>query len=185
MAVSHDSRAVKRYAAAIFSLADKQQELDATFTSLQRVKSTFADSPQLMEILTHPRVTHQQKKEIINRIFGDNIQVSVLHLLILMLEKGRIAQSPYIASEFERLLRLHRHESKGEVVSAVPLTDTQIEHLKNRLSQVTGLSVQLDTHVDKSLIGGLVIRVGDRMIDSSVASQLASLRERFKQAKIA
>jgi F-type H+-transporting ATPase subunit delta len=184
MAVSIDSRVVKRYAGALFALANQHQDLDQTSAGLQAVKSTFDANPQLMVILLHPRVAQAKKQDILRRVFGGQLKDEVLHLLLLMLEKDRTAQIPYIANEFDRLLQLHRKEAEGEVVSAVPLSDAQTNLLVQQLHGITGFKVHLQKRVDEALLGGLVVRVGDHLINSSVANQLNLLKERFKQVKV-
>jgi F-type H+-transporting ATPase subunit delta len=79
---------------------------------------------------------------------------------------------------------LHRKEATGEVVSAVPLSEAQNNQLAEQLLRVTGFKVRLQHKVDSSILGGLVVRVGDHLIDSSVATQLNLLKERFKQVKV-
>jgi len=184
MAASVDSRVVKRYAGAIFELAQKHGDLDQTFAGLQGVRDAFKSNPQLMVTLLHPRVSQVKKEDILRRLFGNQFKREVLHLLLLMVRKDRTAQIPYIAAEFDRLLQLHRKEADGEVISAVPLSDAQTSLLVQQLHDITGFKVNLQKKVDPSLLGGLVVRVGDHMINSSVANKLNLLKERFKQVKV-
>lgn len=184
MASSVDSRVVKRYAGALFALALRHDNLDAVETGLHAVRDAFKANPQLMIVLLHPRIALAKKEEILRRIFGEQVKDDVLHLLLLMAEKDRTSQIPFIAAEFDRLLRLHRKEATGEVVSAVPLSETQNSQLAEQLLSVTGFKVRLQHKVDPSILGGLVVRVGDHLIDSSVATQLNLLKERFKQVKV-
>jgi F-type H+-transporting ATPase subunit delta len=184
MASSVDSRVVKRYAGALFALALKHDNLDAVETGLHAVKDAFKASPQLMIVLLHPRISQAKKEEILRRIFGDQVKDDVLHLLLLMAQKDRTSQIPFIAAQFDRLLQLHRKEANGEVVSAVPLSEAQNSQLTEQLLRVTGFKVRLQHKIDPSILGGLVVRVGDHLIDSSVATQLNLLKERFKQVKV-
>ena len=184
MKSSVDSRVVKRYAGALFALALKHDNLDAVEVGLHAVRDAFNANPQLMIVLLHPRIAQAKKEEVLTRIFGEQVKEDVLHLLLLMAQKDRTSQIPFIASEFDRLLQLHRKEAIGEVVSAVPLSDAQNKQLAEQLLRVTGFKVRLQHKVDPALLGGLVVRVGDHMIDSSVATQLNLLKERFKQVKV-
>ena len=184
MASSVDSRVVKRYAGALFALALSHDNLDAVEVGLHAVKDAFKTNSQLMTVLLHPRIGQLKKEAILHRIFGDQVKADVLHLLLLMARKDRTSQIPFIATEFDRLLQLHRKEATGEVVSAVPLSETQASQLKEQLLQVTGFKVRLQHKVDPSLLGGLVVRVGDHLIDSSVATQLNLLKDQFKQVKV-
>lgn len=184
MAASVDSRVVKRYAGALFALANQHQDLDQTSSGLQAVKSVFEANPQLMVVLLHPRIAQAKKEEILRRIFSGQLKEEVLHLLLLMAQKDRTAQIPHIANEFDRLLQLHRKEASGEVISAVPLSEAQTTLIAEQLHAITGFKVRLQQHVDEALLGGLVVRVGDHMINNSVANQLNLLKERFKQVQV-
>ncbi len=176
MASSVDSRVVKRYAGALFALALQHDNLD--------VNDAFRATPQLMIVLLHPRIGQSKKEDILKRIFGEQVKADVLHLMLLMAQKDRTSQIPFIAAEFDRLLQLHRKEASGEVVSAVPLNEAQNSQLTEQLLRITGFKVRLNHKLDPSILGGLVVRVGDHMIDSSVATQLNLLKERFKQVKV-
>ena len=184
MASSVDSRVIKRYAGALFALALEHNNLDAVETGLHAVTDAFKANPQLMIVLLHPRIAEAKKEEILKRIFGEQVKVDVLHLLLLMAQKDRTSQIPFIAAEFDRLLQLQRKEAAGEVVSAVPLSDQQVRMLTEQLLRVTGFTVRLQQKVDPAILGGLVVRVGDHLIDSSVATQLNLLKEQFKQVKV-
>lgn len=184
MVSSVDSRVVKRYAGALFALALAHDNLDAVETGLNAVRDAFKANPQLMIVLLHPRIGQSKKEAILRRTFGDQVKTDVLHLLLLMAQKDRTSQIPFIATEFDRLLKLHRMEATGDVISAVPLSETQNSQLTEQLLRVTGFKVRLQHKVDPSILGGLVVRVGDHLIDSSVATQLKLLKERFKQVKV-
>lgn len=184
MAASVDSRAVKRYAGALFALANQHDALDQVSSSLQTVNAAFDANAELMVVLLHPRIAESKKIRVLQDLFAGKIKDEVLHLLLLMMEKGRTAQIPYISKEFEHLLQYHRKEADGQVVSAVPLSEVQTQQLRDQILSITGFKVNLQQQVDKSLLGGLIVRVGDHMIDSSAASQLNLLKENFKQVKV-
>lgn len=102
----------------------------------------------------------------------------------MLVEKDRADIIPNVASEFARLLDEHRKEANAEAISAVPLTGEQKAHLENQLQAATGYKVRLKTRVDENILGGLIVRVGDKLIDASVATRLAQLRNKLKQVKV-
>ena len=185
MASSVDSRVVKRYAGALFALSLEHDNLDAVETGLHAVKDAFHANPQLMIVLLHPRIDQAKKEEILHRIFADQVKTDVLHLLLLMAQKGRTSQIPFIATEFDRLLQLHRKEATAQVTSSIPLSETQNSQLADQLLRITGFKVRLQHKVNPAILGGLVLRVGDHLIDSSVATQLNLLKEQFKHVRVA
>jgi F-type H+-transporting ATPase subunit delta len=117
--------------------------------------------------------------ELVIGAIGTSVSRPVLNLILLLLRRGRIEDLPRVAAEFRRL----DHERKGittaTVISALPLEADEVRALTTRLEQSTGGHVELDVKVDPSLLGGLVVRVGDRMIDGSVRGRLERLRNRL------
>jgi F-type H+-transporting ATPase subunit delta len=89
-----------------------------------------------------------------------------------------------VAAEFKRLLDEHRREIDAEAVTAIALSPAQQEALLQRLQTATGYTVRLKTRVDESILGGLIVRIGDKLIDGSVRSRLEMMREQLKQAKV-
>jgi F-type H+-transporting ATPase subunit delta len=102
-----------------------------------------------------------------------------MNLIGLMLRRGRIDQLPRIAAEFRRLDDARQGITVATATSAAPLTPDEQTALMGRLEQMTGGRVRLDVQVDPSLLGGLIVRVGDRLIDGSVRGRLERLRNRL------
>ena len=103
----------------------------------------------------------------------------MLNLIGLMLRRGRIQELPRLAAEFRRLDNARQGITVATAISAAPLTQDEIRALTERLEEFTGGRVELDVQVDPSLLGGLVVRVGDRMIDGSVRGRLERLRNQL------
>lgn len=177
-------RAARRYAQALFMLSLERNEVDAIADGLHEVAQVAAGSPDLMNVLHHPRITRARKKDVLSKIFAGGIRPDIEHFLFLLVEKDRAIIIPQVASEFRRLLDEHRREMDAEAVSAVALTSAQEEALLNRLQTATGYKVRLKTSVDESILGGLIIRLGDKLIDGSVRASLQLMREQLKQAKV-
>ena len=184
MAATQDFRAARRYAGALFNVAVARKEEDEVAQNLTMVTSVASQSGELMGVLHHPRITRERKKEILHHVFGGQVRPDVEHLLLMLVEKDRASIIPNVASEFARLLDTHRGEADAEVVSAVPLTSEQITQLEVQLQAATGFKVRLKTRVDESILGGLVVRVGDKLIDASVATRLSQIGNRLKQVKV-
>ena len=184
MAATADFRAARRYAGALFNVAVARQEVDEVAQNLATVTSVVTQSSDLLGVLHHPRVTRERKKEILHHVFGGQVRPDVEHLLLMLVEKDRASIIPNVASEFARLLDTHRNEADAEAVSAVPLTPEQISQLETQLQNATGLKVRLKTRVDENILGGLIVRVGDKLIDASVATRLSQIGNRLKQVKV-
>jgi F-type H+-transporting ATPase subunit delta len=181
---SLDLRAARRYAGALFNLAEKRGEVDAVQENLKMVTNVAEKSPELMAVLHHPRITRARKKELLHHIFEGNVREDVEHFLFLLVERDRASIIPAVVREYSRRVDEYRGEVNAVAATAQPMSAEQIAALKARLEQATGLKVRLQTHVDEHLLGGMVVRVGDRMIDASIASRLQAIRDQLKKTKV-
>lgn len=181
--MSSDLRAARRYAGALFQLARERNELDEVAAGLREVAQVATQSRELMNVLRHPRITRERKKELLHKVFG-GVRADIERFLFLLIEKDRAAILPDTSREFDRLLDEHRGEADAEAITAAPLSETQRSALLSRLEASTGLKIRLVTRVDESILGGLIVRVGDHLIDGSVASRLRLIKEQLKQAKV-
>ena len=184
MAATTDFRAARRYAGALFNVAAARNEEDQVAENLSMVTSVATQSNELMGVLHDPRITRGRKKEILHHVFGGQVRPDVEHFLLMLVEKDRASIIPNVASEFARMLDAHRGEADAEAVSAVPLTSEQIAQLETQLQAASGFRVRLKTRIDPNILGGLVVRVGDKLIDASVATRLSQIGSRLKQVKV-
>jgi len=137
-----------------------------------------------MTMLHHPLIAQDRKKELLAQVFGGEIQSDVQNFLFLLVEKDRASIIPNVAREFARLVDEYRRVADAEVVSAVPLTSEQTAAILQQLQASTGYTIRLQTRVDETIVGGLVIRVGDKLMDGSVATRLQTMREGLKRTKV-
>jgi len=179
-----DSRATRRYARALFQAAINGQQLDAVAENLDAITQATRTSPQLMNVLRHPRITRERKRDLLHHIFEGRVQPVVENFLFLLIEKDRSGVIPNVAEQFRELLDEYRREMDAEAISAVPLTDSQTQALRAQLETTTGYKIRLETRVDDSMLGGLVVRVGDKLYDGSLATQLQRMEEQLRQVKV-
>jgi len=177
-------RVARRYAGALFQVARDRNEVDEVGRSLDEVTAAAQADPELLAVLDHPRITREHKRELLRRLFESTVHVDVARFLMLLIDHDRAAVLPAIGQEYRRLVDEFRHELEVHAVSAVPLTDRQIAALRERLQTATGGTLRLTTSVDESILGGLVVRVGDQLVDGSVASRLRGLRDQLKRVKV-
>jgi F-type H+-transporting ATPase subunit delta len=181
---SGDMRAARRYARALFRTALGHGEVDEVAQSLGIVTTAAAQSPELMAVLHHPRITRQRKQELLQQVFEGRVRPDVEHFLFMLVEKDRAVIIPNVAEQFLRMLDEYRREMDAEALTAIPLSQAQKDALRRQLEAATGYTVRLTTRIDESILGGLVVRVGDRMFDGSVTTQLQTIREQLKQVKV-
>lgn len=169
--------AARRYAEAIFGLAQQDQSYDAWAADLDALGSLL-DVPMAEKALTSPAVTSAQKLQFIKT------EIPTLHpaannLVALLMHRGRFTLLPEIAAAYRELLNRARGIATAHVTTAVPLDDSTRDQLGQRLASYTGQQVQLETSVDPNIMGGVVARIGDTLIDGSVRGRLESLRRRL------
>lgn len=171
------------YAEALLAAADKAGVADLAVEQLdQLVSNVLLEHPQLASAFASPRVSVEEKSRILDRLFSDKLDPMVLRFLKVVAARGRLGYVQYISSAARTL----RDESLGRkvarVTSAVPLDDALRNQVVERLSASLNSQIVLRERVDPSLIGGLVIRVGDTVYDSSVAGRLNGMAKKTQQA---
>ena len=181
-ATSLTSGAAGRYSTALFELAREAGELDRTEADLNQLAEALEGSPELNELIRNPVYTRAQQEKGMGAI-GDRMGLSPLvrNVVALMAQKRRLFALPQMIAQFRALLAEHRGEVTAEVTSAHPLSDAQRDALAEKIKSSTGRDVKLNVQVDESIIGGLVVRVGSRMIDSSIRAKLARLQNAMRE----
>lgn len=173
-----------RYAVAIFELAEDSGDLDTVANHLGQLKEAIAGSDDLSRLISSPIVSRDEQAAAMAAICDKmEIGAPVSSMIGLMAMKRRLFALPDVISVFEALLADHRGIVPAEVSSALPLTDAQREDLEATIKKSVGADIALDVTVDESLIGGLVVKVGSKMIDTSIRSKLAALQTVMKEAR--
>jgi F-type H+-transporting ATPase subunit delta len=170
--------AARRYAEAVFQLATREGAHDAWAADLTTAVELVGDE-RVAQIVSNPSVPLTVRSATLERLLGKRISPLALNLVRLLDQRGRLRLLPAIAAEYTRLLDALRGVVAATVTSAAPLEKDEVAALAARLEAMTGGSVKLATAVDPSLIGGLTVRVGDRMIDASVRGRLERLRDQL------
>jgi F-type H+-transporting ATPase subunit delta len=172
-------RVAKRYAAALMAAAAGAGEVDRIAADIDSVARTIAGSRGLVLLLKSPVVSIEKKTGIFRELFEKRIGALPMEFLRLMIAKRREGIIPAMIAEFGRL----RDEREGivnvQVTSAHELSSSQQQLLGSRLEGMTGKKVRLQLSRDGSLKGGLLVRIGDTVMDSSIKRQLELLREQF------
>ena len=178
-------RIARRYARALFATAQARERLDETLRDLQTVQQSAEELPELGEWLVHPLIPPDRKKNLLHQIFDEQVDALVVNFLCLLMDKERGPALEGVVAEFQRLLNQERGIVPAHVRTAIALTDEEQQALDDRLREWTGAQeIQLHPEVDTDLLGGAVIQVRGRLIDGSVRSRLATMRERLKQVRV-
>lgn len=170
-----------RYAAALFELAEEKKQLDAVEASLAKVKSALADSDEFAALTTSPLVGRDEAMAAVHSVAGSlDLDPLTTKFLGTLAENRRLTQLGDAIRAFGAIAAQYRGEANAEVATAHPLSDQQVEALKAKLKSLAGRDVNIDMRVDPALLGGLVVRMGSRMIDGSLRTKLNSLATAMK-----
>ena len=175
--------AAGRYATALFELAGEAGTLDQAEADLTTLQAALSDSADLSDLIKNPLYTRAQQGDAMSAIC-DAMGVSglVKNVVGLMAAKRRLFALPEMIAGFQALMADHRGEMTAEVTAARPLSDAQTAALAAQIKGAMGKDVKLNVTVDESIIGGLVVKVGSKMIDSSIRSRLNALQNVMKEA---
>ena len=168
--------AAKEYARALLELAAAENETADVEEQLRAVVQTCHDSDYLGKIFYHPQVPIAAKKDMVQKLFRPVLAGFVGNFLLLLIDKRREALLPYILEEYERLADKAGNVCKVEVTTAMPLTEPQKQAFVTKLGGLTGCNIELLTTVDKRLLGGAVLQIGDKRVDGSILSHLDQLK---------
>ena len=170
-----------RYATAVFELAAEERAIDSLAADLAAIKSMLAASPDLTRVVRSPLFSREEQAKGMEAVLKSAGAGELARKLVLLLaQKRRLFALADIIRAFETLLARHRGEVAAEVVSARALNASETAELKRVLKDKLGREPRLEMSVDPSLLGGLKLKVGSRMIDSSLRTKLDSLRAAMK-----
>ena len=175
--VSMSAGIASRYAQAVFELADESDSLDALEKDVADLRAAISGSADLRTLINSPVYGRDDMKraivEVANRM---GVGASIADALALMAMKRRLAVLPAMLARIEALIDGRKGIARAEVVSARELSAEEIERLSDLLRRKAGKGVRIDRSVDVSLLGGLVVKLGSKMVDSSVKSRLFHLK---------
>jgi F-type H+-transporting ATPase subunit delta len=170
-----------RYATALFELAADTRSIDTVEASLAKVRAALGQSDDFKALTTSPIVAREAAaKAVLSTADELGVDATTRNFLGVLADNRRLGELPAIIRAFRLLAARHRGEVTAEVTSAHPLGDDQVEALKQSLRQRVGRDVTVELAVDPDLLGGLVVRIGSQMIDSSIRTRLNALASAMK-----
>jgi F-type H+-transporting ATPase subunit delta len=175
-----DSLAAKRYALAALELAQERGEADVWLDAVRQIADFMSDT-EVRRVLEDTRVGRDPKQRLVEAALSD-LPPLPLNLARLLVRKNRTSLAGEIAAQFGQLLETQRGISRARAVTAVPMGDAERDALSRRLQEQTGREVILETSVDPALLGGVVVQIGDRLVDASTRAKLRALRESLVRA---
>ena len=172
--MSDFTTAARPYANAVYDIAHQGSSLESWGDALANLAAVITDE-QINRLLDDPELGKKQKGELVIQVLGNKLTEKQQNLVKLMAENGRLKLMPDVLAQFEAARAKAENKLEAQVISAFELSAQQTDELVNTLKNKLGCDITLTTTIDESLIGGVIIKAGDTIIDASMKSQLDSL----------
>jgi F-type H+-transporting ATPase subunit delta len=168
----------RRYAGAMFELALKQNALERTLDDVQGIARLFSKRT-LAYLLREPKVPAQRKEKVLREALSSRVLPISLNLALLVVQRGLVDLMPNIAAELQQMVLDYKNQATAEVTTAMPMDEQQQALVKQALEKRTGKTILLTTRVNPEILGGVVARVGDQVIDGSIQQRLQALKRQL------
>lgn len=176
---------VKRYATALFDLAASEGAMAKYEEEVKVIVRALHDEPDFMAVLNNHKVTKENKISLVENVFTDKVSNPIIGLLVLLVKKGRQGDLLDVLEAFLERVKAESGITKAVITSAVPLTEAQLTAIKEKLEAGTKTKIEIETIVDTSIIAGLVIRVGDKVVDASIKGEMQTLKKQLSKLRLA
>ena len=175
----------KTYGDALFELALEENKIDDYVEEVKAIAEILKENPELSKLLDHPKISKEEKITVVGQIFEGKISKELLGLINMIVEKDRNNAMEDIFKYFIDRVKEYKNIGVAKVTSAVELSDAQKSQVEKRLLETTGyVKFEISYDVDKDLIGGMVIRIGDRVVDSSIRTRLYELTKELNKIQM-
>ena len=170
-----------RYAEALFQLSEEENISKEIYSELHDVVQLIKENKDLDNVFKSPLVAKNEKIDLIEALFNEKINNNLKNFLKILVEKGRISSLKSIELTFKELLNDKHNIIEGTVISAIALTEKQVKELEEKLSKKYNKNVTLENEVDQSILGGVLVRLGNTQIDGSVKTRLNNIKDQLTQ----
>ena len=175
----------KTYADALFETALEENRLDEIAQDVEAVSTAFMENEELTKLICHPKIASEEKQEVMASILKGRVADELTSFVHIVIDKGRYLELQGIFEYFMECVKEYKNIGTAYVTTAVELTRTQKTQVVNRLLETTRYEkIEVHYEVDSALIGGMVIRIGDRVVDSSVRTKLNGLTKQLLQIQL-
>ncbi len=175
----------KTYGDALFELAVEEDKIDVLLEEIEQLLKILAENEDFGRLMNHPKIINEEKIEVANNVFAGRISEELLGFLTIIISKDRYREIDGILKYFVARVKEYKGIGIATVTTAVPLKDGQCKEVEQKLLDTTRYqSMEISYSVDASLIGGMVIRIGDRVVDSSIKTKLSTLQKDLMKVQI-
>ena len=175
----------KTYGDALFEVAQEENKLDEFLEEVKTVQEILNENDELFKLMNHPKIVKEEKIKVLENIFKERISDELTGLMCLIVTKDHFQEMNSVFQYFIDQVKEYKNIGTAKVVSAVKLTEEQKDAVKKRLLETTKyVEFEMYYDVDPTLIGGMTIRIGDRVVDSSIKTKLHELTRELSQVQI-
>lgn len=176
----------KTYGDALFELALEENKIDDLFDEVIVLKSVLSENPDFGKLMNHPKVNKEEKESVMESVFKGRLSDELTGFLKIIIANNRYADIDSVLDYFAARVKEHKRIGTAVVATPLPLTDSQKASVEKKLLETTSYqSMEITYEVDESLIGGMVIRIGDKVVDSSVRTKLDKLTKDLQKIQLA
>lgn len=172
----------KRYGTAIYQLAVEKDQIDTVAEEIAIIREVLKTEEDFVQLINHPKIVVEEKIALVESVFKGKVSDEVMGLVVLTIVKGRQRFLPQIIQYCEDAFDAHNNIVTAYITSTEVLNDHFKQQVKERLEALTQKTVNTEFDVDESLIGGMVIRIGDRILDNSIKGKIAKLSKTLMEA---
>jgi F-type H+-transporting ATPase subunit delta len=173
----------RRYAEAAFEIAQRDDSVAGWLGGLDTAVERLSE-PRVARVLANPAIPFPERRALVERLLGTDVTGPPRNLVLLLVRRNRAHELADVARELRRLQAKREGVVQATVTSALPLTEDEMAALRERLATITGGRIEMDTRTDPAILGGIQVRLGDRLIDGSVRGRLERLRTRIASGSI-
>lgn len=174
----------KRYSASLFEVGIELDKMDTFHKEINFIKDIIEDNNRVLKILEHPEISKKEKRDVVEEIFGEMVSKEMLNFLFITIDKRRETNIINIVDEFNKLFKDYRGIVDIEAVTAVPMNEEASERLKTVLRDKLEKEINLSNRVDPSIIGGVMLNMDEKIIDSTLKTQLGEMESMFKEISL-
>lgn len=174
----------ERYALSLYEIASDEKKEKAYLDELSVACQAFGREPDFVKMLTTPSIAFKDKQNVLRAVFEGRIETNLLNFLMLITEKGRLSLIHSMREAYQEQYYLANGIVEVRVITARPMSAALTEKLKAKMSAVTGRRVVLEALVDKSILGGIVVNIGNEQFDASLRTRLDEIAARLTKANV-
>lgn len=166
----------RRYALALYEVAELKGKVEEYMRDLQEIINLIKNNEDFLQVIKHPEITTSKKKKIFISIFKGKIDEDLLSFLLILIEKDRIL---YLEEKLKEMKKIHLEKNNillAQITTVIPLNDDERTNIKEKLKSIYRKNIILDEKIDKKIIGGVHVKVGDDVIDGTIKTKMNDIK---------